>query len=71
MTSKSKIGYYFQQATKPRKEMPGENDLKENNKSASTATERDSAVNEDTVGLAVATSSFLGRMKHAYNSLRK
>ena len=49
MTSKSMIGYYFQQAANPGKEVPQENDQNENSKSVSTATERDSAVNEDTV----------------------
>ena len=45
--------------------MSRENYLNENSKSASTATESDNAVNGDTVELAVAASSFAGRMKHA------
>ena len=61
MTSKSKISFYFQQAAKPGKVVLWENDLNKNSKSESTATEKDSTVNEDTVELAVATSSGLGQ----------
>ena len=71
MTIKSKIGYYFQQAANPGKGVPRENNLNENSKSASNATERDSVVNKDTVELAVEMSSFFGRMKHAFDSLKK
>ena len=49
MTSKSKIGYYFQQAAKQGKEASRESDQNESSESVSTAAERDSAVNEDTV----------------------
>ena len=41
--------------------MPWERDLNEKSKSASTATERDSAVNEDTMELAIEMSSGLGQ----------
>ena len=44
MTSKSKIGYYFQQAAKQGKEAPRESDQNESSKSASTATERETVL---------------------------
>ena len=71
MTSKSKITYYFQQAANPGKGVPRENDLNEHSKSVSTATVKESDVNEDTLELAVATSSGLGQIETCIDSLRR
>ena len=80
MTSKSKIAYYFQQAANafyyylllnPGKGVPRENDLNEHSKSVSTATEKESNVNEDTLDLAVATPSGLGKKETCKGSLRR
>ena len=46
MTSKSKIGYYFRQSANPGKGVPRENNMNENSKSLSTATESDSPMND-------------------------
>ena len=62
MTSKSKIGYYFQQAANPGKGVPRENDQNEHSKSVSTATEKESDVNEDKL---LQHLQVWNRMKHA------